>query len=64
MSRAIKINPQDNMIVALENLKKGEVIKIEEKEIILVEDIQLKHKFTQESLKKETYLSCTASKLE
>ena len=47
MSRAIKINPQDNMIVALENLKKGEVIKIEEKEIILVEYIQLKHKFTQ-----------------
>ena len=41
MSRAIKINPQDNMIVALENLKKGEVIKIEEKEIILMEDIQL-----------------------
>ena len=34
MSRAIKINPQDNMIVALENLKKGEVIKIEEKQII------------------------------
>ena len=52
MSRAIKINPQDNMIVALENLKKGEVIKIEEKQIILEEDIQLKHKFTQESLKK------------
>ena len=25
MSRAIKINPQDNMIVALENLKKGEI---------------------------------------
>lgn len=47
MSRAIKINPQDNMIVALENLKKGEVIKIEEKQIILAEDIQLKHKFTQ-----------------
>ncbi len=39
MSRAIKINPQDNMIVALENLKKGEVIKIEEKQIILEEDI-------------------------
>ena len=52
MSRAIKINPQDNMIVALENLNKGEVIKIEEKQIILEEDIQVKHKFTQESLKK------------
>ena len=52
MSRAIKINPQDNIVVALENLKKGEVIKIEEKQIILEEDIQVKHKFTQESLKK------------
>ena len=52
MSKAIKINPQDNMIVALENLKKGEVINIEEQQITLVEDIQQKHKFTQESLKK------------
>ena len=52
MSKAIKINPQDNMIVALENLKKGEKIMIEEKQITLVEDIQQKHKFTQQSLKK------------
>ncbi len=49
---SIKINPQDNMVVALENLKKGEVINIEEQQITLVEDIQQKHKFTQESLKK------------
>ena len=45
MSKAIKINPQDNMIVALENLKKGEVIEIEKEQITLVEDIQQKHKF-------------------
>jgi hypothetical protein len=30
MNKAIKINPQDNMIVALENLKKGDTIKVEE----------------------------------
>lgn len=52
MSKAIKINPQDNMIVALENLKKGETIKVEEEQITLMEDIQQKHKFTQKSLKK------------
>lgn len=52
MSKAIKINPQDNMIVALEDLRKGETIKVEEQQIVLKEDIQQKHKFTQESLKK------------
>lgn len=53
MNKAIKINPQDNMIVALENLKKGETIKVEEQHITLVEDIQQKHKFTQKSVKKD-----------
>jgi hypothetical protein len=33
MSKAIKINPQDNMIVALENLRKGEKIKVDEQQI-------------------------------
>ena len=47
MSKVIKINPQDNMIVALENLKKGKQFKSRE-QITLVEDIQQKHKFTQE----------------
>ena len=35
MSKAIKIHPKDNLIVALEDLKKGAVISIENKEIIL-----------------------------
>ena len=47
MRKAIKINPQDNMIVALENLKKGETIKVEEQQISLKKDIHQKHKFTQ-----------------
>jgi altronate hydrolase len=41
------------LIVALENLKKGETIKVEEEQITLVEDIQQKHKFTQKSVKKD-----------
>ena len=52
MIKAIKINPQDNMIVALENLKKGETVKLEQQQITLLEDIQQKHKFTKESVKK------------
>ena len=52
MSKAIKINPQDNVIVALENLKKDQTVKVEEQHITLVEDIQQKHKFTQKSMKK------------
>jgi altronate hydrolase len=53
MNKAIKINQQDNIVVALENLKKGETIKVEEEHITLVEDIQQKHKFTQKSVKKD-----------
>lgn len=53
MNKAIKINRQDNMIVALENLKKGENIKVEGQQITLVEDIKQKHKFTQWSVKKD-----------
>ena len=52
MNKAIKINPQDNMVVALEDLKKGEIINVAEHEIKLLEDIKQKHKFTQYSLKK------------
>jgi altronate hydrolase len=45
MSKAIKIHPKDNLIVALEDLKKGAVISLENEEIILQEDIRQKHKF-------------------
>ena len=55
MIKAIKINPQDNMIVALENLKKGETVKLEQQQITLLEDIQQKHKFTKESVKKRRH---------
>ena len=45
MIKAIKIHPQDNMIVALENLKEGELIPIDGQQIKLLEDIKQKHKF-------------------
>lgn len=52
MIKAIKIHPQDNMIVALENLKEGELIPIDGQQIKLLEDIKQKHKFSLEALKK------------
>ena len=29
MNKVIKINPNDNLVVALENLKKGEIVSVE-----------------------------------
>ena len=53
MSKAIKIHPQDNMIVALENLKEGELIPIDGQQIQLLEDIKQKHKFSLVAVKKD-----------
>lgn len=53
MSKIIKIHSSDNLIVALENLNKGEVFEIDGQKITLSEDIQQKHKFSIKPLKKE-----------
>jgi hypothetical protein len=42
MSKIIKIHSSDNLIVALENLNKGEVFEIDGQKITLSEDIQQK----------------------
>ena len=52
MSKIIKIHSSDNLIVALENLNKGEVFEIDGQKITLSEDIQQKHKFSIKPLKK------------
>ena len=57
MNKAIKINPQDNLIVALENLKKGEVIELDQQQITLSEDIQQKHKFADRAIHKGEVLT-------
>lgn len=43
--RVIKIHPRDNVLVALTNLKKGEIIPYEGENFILQDDIAAKHKF-------------------
>jgi altronate hydrolase len=41
----LKVNPKDNVLVALSNLSKGAVINFEGKDYTLLEDIPAKHKF-------------------
>ena len=46
MADFIKINEKDNVAVALNDLKKGTEIKIDDSEVYLLEDIERGHKFT------------------
>ena len=43
--RVLKVHPDDNVIVALANLAKGETISFEGEEFILQDNIDAKHKF-------------------
>ncbi|AWV97713.1 UxaA family hydrolase [Arcticibacterium luteifluviistationis] len=51
-NRVLKVQSQDNLIVALDHLKKGEVITYNNKEVTLIEAIAPKHKFNESDLKK------------
>ena len=42
---ALKIHPKDNVVVALRDLKKDEIISIDGENFKLVEDVPAKHKF-------------------
>ncbi|MGV3587918.1 MAG: UxaA family hydrolase [Adhaeribacter sp.] len=41
----LKVHPADNVLVALTNLKRGEVVTYQGEEFILLDDVQAKHKF-------------------
>lgn len=56
MGKVLKINPKDNLIIALEGLRKGDRVHLDKIEITLAEDIQQKHKFTAKALKKGDFL--------
>jgi hypothetical protein len=49
--KVLKVNPKDNVIVALANLSKGETISFEGEEYILQDNINAKHKFFTKDLK-------------
>lgn len=44
-TKVLKINPKDNVLVALQNIAKGETILFEGEEYLIKEDIPAKHKF-------------------
>ena len=46
----LKVNPADNIIVALDDLKAGQVFAVNGSRIELQEDIPLKHKYSETSL--------------
>ncbi|WP_215225733.1 UxaA family hydrolase [Echinicola shivajiensis] len=48
--KILKIHPKDNVLVALKDLKKGEHIHFEGKDITLSHDVKAKHKFAEERL--------------
>ena len=43
--RILHIHPNDNVLVALDNLKKHEIVVLNKEEYFLIEDIPAKHKF-------------------
>ncbi len=48
--RVLKINPKDNVLVALSNLEKGDTIMFENQTYLLQEDIPAKHKFFMQNM--------------
>lgn len=50
MKNVLKVHPADNVIVALQDLKKGSVIPFEGEDYTLIEDIAAKHKFVTHDL--------------
>ena len=52
----LKINPKDNVAIALKDLNQGEKVTIEGTEIILNEDIEAGHKFALTALPTNSYI--------
>ncbi len=50
MTQYLQIHPDDNVLVALQDLKKGNRILFRDQEIVLTEDVKAKHKFTIEAM--------------
>jgi altronate hydrolase len=51
--QVLKVHPHDNVLVALKDLKRNEVIYFDNKEYILSDDVPAKHKFTTTKLYKD-----------
>lgn len=53
LHKILKIHPKDNVLVALTDLKAGEVVTFEGKDIALTHDVKAKHKFAELAFSKE-----------
>jgi len=56
VTRILKIHPNDNVLVALQNLAKGETVIYDGQEYILQDDIQAKHKFFMQDMNAGDYI--------
>ena len=45
MQKVLRIHPEDNVLVALKDLKKGEVIEFDGRQYTLADPVAAKHKF-------------------
>ena len=48
--RVLKVHPADNVLVALQDLKKGETIRYNDRDYVLQDDVAAKHKFFTEDM--------------
>src|SRR5258708_24333666 len=48
--RVLRLDPRDNALVALADLRKGEAVKFAGSEYVLLSDVPAKHKFVTEEL--------------
>ncbi|MFT4062981.1 MAG: altronate dehydratase family protein [Edaphocola sp.] len=48
--KVLKVHPNDNVVVALQDLKAGEAVSLDGKDYTLLEDIKAKHKFYEHDL--------------
>ncbi|MBD3629326.1 altronate dehydratase family protein [Cyclobacterium sp.] len=53
LHKVLRIHPEDNVLVALTDLKKGEKVLFEGKEILLASHVPAKHKFTMQKMDPE-----------
>src|SRR6478672_3425001 len=49
-AKVLKVHPNDNVIVALQNLQRGETVQLNGSSYVVEEDIPAKHKFTAKPL--------------
>ena len=50
--KVLKVNPKDNVIVALQDLAKGEIVEYNGEQFVLQDNVQAKHKFYAQDMKK------------